>query len=206
MGARIVLALLLALALTSCAQNAIFELHVDLPALAAPGTTTTVGTARFARVQILPGTASFGVERLQWLTPAIPLTTTAHAVMVSVPADGSEITQGLHVKVQLCDDEPCTHVVNERWYAFDRVFYQGRFTCYEVGYAADLADSTMSAPMLGDPDTSAIPVDRCAVTGCVSGNELSLHNCSTDGRHFCESGGSTTAAACDLIRDRDTQL
>lgn len=189
--------------LGGCAENAIFELHVDLPAAGAVGTTVGSHTAQYARVQVLPGAAAFGVERLQWLTPTVRLQSASRAIMVSVPADGAEITAGLHVKVQLCDDEACTNVVNERWYAFQRVFYQGRYTCAEVDFAADLADATMSAPTLGDPDTAAISIDRCAVTGCVSGNELSLHNCSSDGRHFCEAGGSTTSAACDLLRDRD---
>lgn len=206
MRSKACLALLATWMLGGCAQNAIFELHVDLPALGAAGTTVGGRSARFARVQVLPGTAAFGVERLQWLTPAVALETAGRAVMVSVPAEGGEITLGLHVKAQLCDDEACTNIVNERWYAFERVFYQGRYTCAEVDFAGDLADATMTTPTLGDPDTAATAIDRCAVTGCVSGNELSLHNCSGDGRHFCEAGGTTTSAACDLLRDRDANL
>jgi hypothetical protein len=198
---------LLALVLGGCAQNAIFELHVTLPALHSD--TPVAGTryapvgARFARLQVLPGTALFTEDRLQWITPAVPLTSVEQTTMVTATAEGDRIGQALHVKVQLCADADCSPPVDQRWYAFERTFYQGHYTCYARDFAGDLADAAMSTPTA---DADAIDVMRCAVGGCVAGTEIDANNCSSDGRHFCESGGATHAQACDLLRDRDVEM
>ena len=175
-------------ALCGCAQNAIFELHVRLPARGVePG-------ARFARIQVQPTTASFETSFDTGGTAAVELPEmgTPRSVMVSVLASPSEITAGLHVKVLLCEDAACTTPLSERWYAFNRVFYTDRYTCFEAPFDSDVVNATL--------ESEIIEVNDCDISGCRNSN-VATGNC-TGGVHDCLSGEAIRAASyCTMLRD-----
>lgn len=190
MKSQLALSFLALSTLAGCAQNAIFELHVRLPAR------DVIAGARFIRIQVQPTTASFDTSFDSGGTSAIelPATATERGVMVSVPATPSEISSGLHVKVLLCRDEACTTPLAERWYAFDRVFYTDRYTCFDAPF-----DTDITMPAL---DEQIIAVDNCDISGCRNSNS-GLNNC-TGGVHDCLSAEAIREGSfCNMLRDRD---
>jgi hypothetical protein len=177
-------------ALSGCAQNAVFELHVRLPrADVMPG-------ARFIRIQVQPTTASFDTSFDSGGTTAIELPTTSdeRGVMVSIPATGAELNEGLHVKVLLCPDEQCTTPIVERWYDFERVFYREHYTCFDARFDLDLA-----MPAL---DQTPIEVATCDIAGCLN-DPSGINNC-TGTTHDCLTAGATRDSPfCNALLQRD---
>jgi hypothetical protein len=185
---------------TGCAQNAIFELYVEVP----PPVTIGAGTveARFVRVFLLPGEVSS--DQL-WDGPrsrVVPLDTTERAwVGLTVLRSIASETGPISVRVAYCADEnDCESNDPSDWLGhedlvFDRVFHTARTTCY----AHALAD-TMLADGLTLSST-AVRIERCAVAGCVDGSPTEvLDFCNESGAHFCELGRS--GGLCDALHDR----
>jgi hypothetical protein len=191
--------------LGGCAQNAVFELHVRLPSIAA----SPAGT-RFARIRT-------GSQRLEfdqtWLTSATPpielLPDETQTVMVSIVATGAQLREDLRVKVELYASED-GEALEERRYEFQHPFYQGHYTCFE-----SLADDDFANPALDDRDAMGVlrdvlpvvDVDRCHIVGCVTSNSLDVGQCTSDGTHNCETSSAlVTASACDEILGRDRNV
>jgi hypothetical protein len=177
-------------ALSGCAQNAVFELHVRLP------TANVMPGARFIRIQVQPTTASFDTSFDSGGTAAIELPSTSdeRGVMVSIPATGAELTEGLHVKVLLCRDEACTTPLLERWYDFERVFYRDHYTCFDARFDLDLAMPTL--------DQTPVEVGICDIAGCLNSTS-GLNNC-TGTTHDCLSTGATRESTfCNALLQRD---
>lgn len=164
-------ALAFGLVLVGCADNAILEVDLELPA-------ATAGTPpRYAFVQSLSAsTISFegawaGADAGDgFLLGAAP--TTQH---VSFVAEGDTIGRPLGLRVRFCADRVCGALADvdapEARYVIARAFYRGQRTRLTL------------TPV---PSTSPVTteIDRCAVRGCSNGAAATY--CFADGRHFCE--------------------
>ncbi|MBX7194831.1 MAG: hypothetical protein K1X94_22445 [Sandaracinaceae bacterium] len=200
------LAAMLAAPLASgCAQNALFELYVELP----PPTTIGAGarTASFARVLALPFAVAPGTtfdgsgSRLVPLVPG-----TSHQWLgVTLARDPGFMGRDLTVRVIYCEDEAsCEPGRPELWVGqedlvFRSAFYVGRTTCY----AHPLPDADLSDG-LTLPSQLEVPV--CEVGGCNSLDFRPGENyCDLSGQHFC--AGSTSGDVCDrLYREHMSEL
>lgn len=162
---------LLCLLSSGCAQNAILELTVDMPA-ADPLRPNLV-------VQALSGEADFTNDWPQSQITGIPLNTTeANLVEISVEGSGDDLLRVLNVRLRFCEDPEC-HAINdgeppEVWLTFERAFYQGEYTGYEL--------SLMSPPTMA-PSTPTT-VGKCEVFGCVEGSSETGY--CIDDVHHCE--------------------
>jgi hypothetical protein len=161
---------------SGCAQNAIFELTLDVP--------PPVGERSRVVIEARTGDADFSTDWQQTQITGIPLTPAVrNSITASFEASGDDIVGQLKVKVRFCVDERCLDTADgpmsapEQRYEFDRVFYQGRYTTYAVTLD-ELPDPSMAPPVE--------PVDKCSIAGddCWEGAPVT-NNC-LDGTHFCE--------------------
>jgi hypothetical protein len=177
----------LPLVLFGCAQNSIFELTLNI----APAPQTAPDVMMSLRDKVLiearSGDASFGADWQQTQITGIVLDNAPNnTVVASFGGSGAELEQPLRVKVRFCVDPRCTNVeaadggAPEIWYEFDRVFYQGRYTHYEL----DIMEFPTTEPMDEDADVNG--VDKCAIVGEGCWEGATDNNCLADGRHFCE--------------------
>jgi hypothetical protein len=185
---------------TGCAQNAIFELYVEVP----PPVTIGAGTvrARFARVFLLPGEVSS--DQL-WDGPRSRVVALDDAGPRSI---GLSIVRGIageadpiSVRIAYCAEErDCQSNDPRDWVGredlvFDRVFYRARTTCY----AHTLSDRNVADGLTLASTT--VRIDRCAVAGCVDGSPTEVVDfCNGAGQHFCELGRSGNL--CDELHAR----
>ena len=207
LGFSIVLAALSA----GCAQNAILELQVQLPA-------NPPGETWFAQVQVRTAPASDPLSNfsINWMGSdlrTVPLTSTSQWDCVSVQSLDPAVS--LHVKVRFCRAEDCLDLLDgdppERLYSLETPFYIGSRTYHRIVVpaipdCASTADCTRDAVGVCvegrcacsvDSDCGegyacvagvgcAQIVDRCAIEGCIEG-PVSAMFCSRDtGEHFCE--------------------
>ncbi len=171
---RRVLTACAALLLFGCAENAILEVDLQLPAQ------PTTGPALFAHVQARSADVVSFDET--WAgTDAIEgreLAEEASPLPFSVVAGGSAFTRKLGVRVRFCETPACTGLGDdyapEMRYRIERAFYRGRRTRVTIAIA--------SVPTA--PPGEAEVIEKCDVEGCTSGSTLSY--CFIDGRHFCE--------------------
>ncbi len=178
--ARFVLGAVLALALGSCADDAILELELELPPIPAD-------FRGYAYLETLSAdhVDASDFER-EWAGGAIEdgftLASTGSTEDVSVVATGPSIARMLGVRVRFCFDSRCAApqdraVPREVRWIFERAFHAGRRVHYRLVIEA-VPDAEPGAPMA---------VSRCAIGhGCRDGSTLTDPSFCTDGRHDCE--------------------
>jgi hypothetical protein len=176
----------LPLVLVGCAQNSIFELTLNI----APAPQTAPDPDMSLRDKILiearSGESDFTADWQQTQITGLVLENGPdNTVTASFGASGEKLEQELRVKVRFCVDPRCVAVemydqeAPEIWYRFDRVFYRGRYTRYEL----DITEFPTTRPMdVGD----AIEIDKCEIVGEGCWEGATDNNCLADGRHFCE--------------------
>jgi hypothetical protein len=159
-----------ALCLAACADNAIFELELDLPA--------ATGTQMYAYVQSRSADAiTFDGD---WAGADAPegflLTASPSVQHVSFVTTGAAMTRRLGVRVRFCSDRVCGAISDtnapEADFDIQRAFYRGKRTTLRV---------TVTPTPTPAPVTTVM---KCEVAGCTTGTATSY--CYADGRHFCE--------------------
>jgi len=171
----LLLSLGLGIASAGCAQNAAFELLLDLP----PGPAD--GTPLFVLVQ--PRNAALNPFEDGWRGDDIES-------FELVPGERSEDhisvisgdeTVDLNLKVRFCQSPSCSGFDDdrgpERWFQFEHPFYIGARTYWDP-------ELPIIVDVPTERDTTPTVIDRCQIQGCVDGR-LSMY-CRTDGRHLCE--------------------
>lgn len=204
MAQRAVLALLAAALLGGCAQNAYFELQVDLPP-------NPAGETWYAQIQIRDSEGhSFGIPWMGGDVPTVPLTDARQWDCISV--QGVDASRSLHVRVRFCRSEDCLDLEDgdppERLFSFETPFYIGSRTYFRIAVpsipdcATDTdcdvgvcitdrcgcrADADCGTGYACEPDSGCVRVvDRCSIEGCIEG-PVSATFCSTEtGEHFCQ--------------------
>ena len=173
MTTRLPIAVALTCLLSSgCAQNAILEVTVDMPA-ADPSRTYLV-------VRALSGEADFSNDWQQSQIAGIPLNTTeANIVEIGIEGSGDDLLRVLNVKLRFCVHPECQAVPDdgdspEVWLTFERAFYQGEYTGYQL---------SLMPPPTTAPSTPTI-VGKCEIFGCVEGSSPTGY-CADD-VHHCE--------------------
>lgn len=224
-GCWIVLA---ALAAGGCAENAVLELQVELPA--APEGDPDPW---FAQVQVRRSNASFDAT-WEGLDPrTLELGPEPQWDCISVQTGDDSVD--LNVRVNFCRTSDCEGLGDdrppERRYFLEHPFYLGRRTYWATsvervpecatdadcaqgrclddgrcGCAADIdccPDGSCACP--GEQCYACLAggcvqqVDRCGIEGCVVGG-APIRFCTDDDRHFCETGAHdrTEAYMCSL--------
>lgn len=193
-----------------CAQNAILELQIQLPA--AP-----TGDTWFAQTQVRNADGHpFSIPWMGGDIESVPLEASPKWDCLSVES-GNEAAD-LHVRVRFCRSADCLDLDDgtrrERWYRLEHPFYIGRRTYHQIQIdSVPLCDSGGGIDMCGsigvcdanvcqcttDAECSSARgedliceegncvgvVDRCRIEGCIEG--VSTTFCSEEtGMHFCE--------------------
>jgi hypothetical protein len=195
------LASALALLACGCAQNAIFELYVELPPPVRVTAATSMDEARFARVLMLPGAVT---ADLLWDGPRsriATLGTDPSWIGLSVTRGVAGESDPISVRVAYCATSgDCESNDPSDWLGHQdlvigRVFYTGRTSCFAVTQDdADLTDGLTLA--------ATRTVDACSVGGCVEAPLDTTIFCSSPGRpetHFCALGRQ--GGYCDDLHD-----
>jgi hypothetical protein len=172
---RAACSVVLALALVGCAENAVLEVELTLPAQ--PST----GDPLFAYVQARSADVVSFDEA--WAgTDAVEgraLDTTVSTLPFSVVAGGASFTRQLGIRVRFCVTSDCTGLHDDQApevrYRIERAFYQGRRTRLSR-VIAPVPPSGVVAPI--------VEIDKCDVEGCTSGSTSTY--CFMNGHHFCE--------------------
>ncbi|MBX3275217.1 MAG: hypothetical protein KF729_33435 [Sandaracinaceae bacterium] len=205
-------AAILALTLTAlgCAQNAYFELQVQLPAAPA-------GQTWYAQVQVRDSTNPLSIP---WMgpgdVPSIPLEASPRWDCISIEGTRPDVT--LHVRVRFCRSPDCLDLEDgdppQRLYSFETPFYIGSRTYYRVQVPripvcttdADCASGACIEERCGcatsadcgptercEPGAGCVTVvTRCQIEGCIEG-PVSASYCSGETeQHFCERNPSIT--------------
>ena len=174
---RVLIAMLAALA-SACAENAVLEVQVMLPAAPAGVTAPVYGVLEVRRASTHPHDVVWaegdpdGVE----LGP--------ERVLIQRSVIGREEDVDLHVKVRFCASPACNAIGDdtapELRYVLEHPFYIGRRTAWATCIEAVPATTA-------DPDV----VDLCEIHGCIEGAGSS-NFCDGD-QHFCETGAEDVA-------------
>jgi hypothetical protein len=169
---------------SGCAQNAIFELALELPGWVPTAEQRARGDALYALVQLRSGTADAlespwsGNDPLAGFALALDEDRTP-AVSVSVIGDEATAQAPLRMKIRFCQSPRCVALGDdhapEARVEFARVFYVTHVTSHR--FRLD-ALPTATTPYVEH-------VDKCAVRGCVDGDTSTFCHLD-DGRHFCE--------------------
>lgn len=183
------LLLLLAMGITGCARNAIFNLDVVIPAQ------TVTDGRRYAFIAVSSGQSDFDEQPFA-VQGAVNVDLTEGRRVVPFAVTSSDPTTAVRVLVRYCHEPNCAELdldmrpfmegmVPGYRYAFEHPFYIGAVTSY-----------TLPVPALGMPaESSAInTVCRCAIEGCGEAEPGSSHCygtaelCTDDPAfpHFCE--------------------
>jgi hypothetical protein len=173
-----VIARLALLALTACAQSAILELEVGLPALESSmicERCPTIHAVIDARSDLArSGDVQFDDDDDDDEDDIVSfvLSDETTAEPVSIVARATQIEAPLVVRARFCEDGICTIDEPDLRVYFERPFYAGESTHYTVFFSyIPLAPSRL-------PD-----VGRCAIRGCTMAD---APYCDDEGRHFCE--------------------
>jgi hypothetical protein len=171
---RVTSACLFALALGGCAQTAVLELQVMVPARD-PAATEPV----YAFVQVRQ--AATNPFEDSWLDQGdaaeVPLRDEPTRIQLSVI--GRDPDTDLHVKVRFCEHPRCMGFEDrnaERWFSLQHPFYLGRRTAWATCIET-IPTSRPAAPF---------EVERCQIHGCAVGSATNY--CDEGGAHFCETG------------------
>jgi hypothetical protein len=170
--------LAIAALLTGCAQNAFFELQVELPA-------NPAGQTWFAQIQVRDTNQGFAIPWMGGDLPTVPLGDARQWDCLSVESLDAQVS--LHVRVRFCRSEDCLDLEDgdppERLYSFETPFYIGSRTYFRVVVPRIPVCATDT-----DCDVGVCLTDRCrcSIEGCIEG-PVSATFCSTEtDEHFCE--------------------
>ena len=181
------LALFLSLAVAAssamgCAQNAVFELTLDLPPRPA---SVPAGTPMYAFPQLRSGTTEAFMDR--WagqdpLTGVELLPGERTTMQISVIGNADIETRPVRLKTQFCVDPRCNGFGDDRGapiecVELERVFYVGKYTSYP--------HQILDVPTATDCTAGVIAIERCLVHGCRDGDTANYCRLE-DGTHFCE--------------------
>lgn len=183
---------------SGCAQNALFELYVELP----PPTTIDGGTttANFARVLALPVVADRMTTFDGSRSRVVPLRAgTPQWLGVTFVREGGSVGSPMTVRILYCaTEEDCDPVQPERWLGsedlvFERAAYVAQTTCYAHSLPDDPSDG------LTLPSTQRM-VSACEVAGCTDDDftEETADFCRLGTtQHFC--AASQHGDVCDRL-------
>lgn len=169
---RLVVALALVLPVAGCADNAILELEVDLPA-------SPMGEETYAFIQVRTDELGFDVP---W-SGADPvdgflLGPTRSTQPISIVAAPRDYDRNVRVRATFCSQPRCDgfgdDIAPERRLEIEHPFYSTRRT------AATWRIEDVPADTVETPDL----IQRCEVAGCRDGT--TREHCRRDGTHFCE--------------------
>jgi len=163
-----------------CADNAVLELELELPAAADGRGHAYVETLS---TEGLDGADFDGPWEGRAVEQGFALGSSRSMQDVSVVASGASLERALGVRVRFCSDARCeasadsTERREARW-VFERAFYRGRRMTYRLVVPA--------IPAV--PSGAPVEVGRCQVGhGCAPGTSLDDPDfCRPDGRHLCE--------------------
>jgi hypothetical protein len=165
------------LALVGCADNAILEVELDLPAANAD--------TRYAVVQGRSGEVDFDAT---WAGGGVidGLELSNETMLVGIEADdGGEIDAPLALRIRYCIDPACGDArdgeAQEIQVTVERAFYEGEYTLLraEALPLPDVIDCTT-----GGCAPERVMVEKCRIEGCRAG--MTINWCNSDGLHFCE--------------------
>ncbi len=172
--------------LTGCANNAIFELQVILPAVMQP--IPTAPQITHVKMQIQPGPSVWGdswaVTSTQTVGP-IALTGVDQEITIDVEGDGDHLDGAVDVRILYCSSDDCGNSVSERWFEFRRPFFKGKVTNYRIEAALTTTGLEVSDDEGTEPPPAQV-IDKCQVAGCVDTNGEFLANYCDNGVHWCE--------------------
>ncbi len=175
--------LLGAASVSGCAQNAIFELTLDLPPRPA---SLPASTPMYAFPQLRSGTSEAFTDRWAGQDPltGVELTAERTEMKISVIGNSDIEARSVRLKTQFCVDPRCNGFGDDSMapiscVQFERVFYVGTFTSYRLTHI-DVVPTIVTCGM-----SDVFPVGRCDVRGCVDGDTTSYCRLE-DGTHFCE--------------------
>jgi hypothetical protein len=164
--------------LAGCAENAVLQLEVPLPAAFVQDS----GRIEYAVVQARRGPTDYDVAWLDEATDPIPLGDRPFVQRVDLVAEGETIGAPLAIKVVYCQQaEGCGRDTGgfevSRWYRIERAFYTGAYTQLRLPMEAVPIEDSTEAEVFG----------RCQVGGCGSDPDSTApqRGC-IDGRHLCE--------------------
>jgi len=169
-------ALLLTLALPivvggGCAQNAILELTLELPAQPTGAPLLVQVQARTAETVDFAESWA-GTEPVSGLGLADEPSTRTVSIV-----GGDDLTRELGIRVRFCREAECTGLGDDRapetQVLVERAFYLGHRTRLRL-----------EIPEVPGPSPVPMRVERCRVEGCLAGTTSTY--CSLDGRHFCD--------------------
>lgn len=188
-----------AIASSGCAQNALFELYVELPpAVMIEGG----GEANVARVVALPAIADRGTTLDGSRSRIVELGRSRQVLGVTLLRNVGFTERELTVRVIYCtDDMECDPVDTDTWagfedLVFERAFFVGRTSCY----AHSLTDQDFTDGLTLPSDS--LRVSACGVGGCTDddfseeGADFCRLGTTT---HFCEAGQQGNV--CDRLHD-----
>ncbi len=201
---RLAHGLAIAALLSGCAQNAFFELQVELPP-------NPPGQTWYAQIQVRDMDGhGFGIPWMGGDVPTVPLDAVRRWDCLSVESMDARVS--LHVRVRFCRSEDCLDLEDgdppERLYSFETPFYIGSRTYFRIVVpripvcATDLdcdvgvcltdrcgcrVDADCGAGHRCEVGAGCVQVvDRCSIEGCIEG-PVSATFCSTEtDEHFCE--------------------
>lgn len=158
-------ALLIAVLLVGCAENAVLQVDLTIQTLEGASSSAFVLVDAQSREEFNPDREDEG-RRVELQPDA------TRSVAFAVDASGEQIEQPLFLRVRVCDED-CASPVSTHVLAIDRAFYLGEQT--SITQALTAADVFTDTP---------IPVTVCEVAGCDSGGD-NFCFMGTE-RHFCE--------------------
>lgn len=182
---------------SGCAQNAIFEVYVELPP------TVMIeggGEARFARIVALPIVTSSDTTFDGSRSRVVPLTGSRQFLGLTLMRGGGFQGSAVTVRVLYCEAEAdCDPVQPEQWagsedLVFEHAFYVGQNTCYAHELSDDDLTDGLALP------TSQTEVGVCQVGGCTTDDFVaaSADFCRLGtAQHFCAAG--QTGDVCDRL-------
>ncbi len=185
------------LAASGCAQNALFELYVELPP---PIMVEGGGMARFARVIALPVIADRDTTFDGSRSRVVALETSRQFLGVTLVRGAGFVERELTVRVIYCEtEEDCDPVQPERWagsedLVFETAFYVGDTTCYAHSLPDDDLSDGLALP------TTQRRVSTCQVGGCTDDDftESTADFCRLGTtQHFCTAGQAGNV--CDRL-------
>lgn len=183
-------ALIALLLSTSCARNAVANIDVRIPAQ----TVMPMGR-HWVWIELADEVTDFGSQTFALESPqSVDLNEVSLPHVVQFAVTSSDTTTRLRVRVRYCMTERCASPEDMRAldegqpgyrYQFERLFYIGAVTSYELTVAALDPATEATAPIS--------TVCRCAVAGCLrmpsaSYCRMNSDPCDSDpaNTHFCE--------------------